>query len=248
MRAAVLREVSPRVKKGFDVGYRPEKFGQISNGRIELRSAFCKAVFKDKVKPLSRKIFGIGLQRTGTTSLGRALALLGFNHCGFQAELVNHYRQGDMAKVIAATEQYDSFEDWPWPLIYQQLHDIYPDALFVLTTRASEDRWFESMVKHAKFVAQKRAIANDGDLNARGRKSFRAEVYGYDNPEDNRGHHIDFYRSHCRAVRDYFSDKPASLIEVCWEHGDGWSELCAGLGVPVPQKHDFPHVNASREK
>lgn len=47
---------------------------------------------------------------------------------------------------------------------------------------------------------------------------------------------------HDAAVREWFRDRPESLLTADWEAGDGWQLLCGFLGEPVPAK-PFPHEN-----
>ena len=46
------------------------------------------------------------------------------------------------------------------------------------------------------------------------------------------------------AVRAFFG---SALIELCWERGDGWAELCRAIGEPAPDE-PFPHANRGRDK
>ena len=48
-------------------------------------------------------------------------------------------------------------------------------------------------------------------------------------------------------VREFFEDKPNNFLEVCWEHGHGWNELCEFLNLNVPKYVDFPHSNSIGE-
>ena len=42
----------------------------------------------------------------------------------------------------------------------------------------------------------------------------------------------------------FFACEPNRLLEICWENGDGWQQLCAFLGCPVPTM-PLPHCNAA---
>ena len=101
---------------------------------------------------------------------------------------------------------------------------------FVLTTRLDEEVWFNSLSKHVlRPVAQ--------------RFNYREHIYGAHHSENSRKIYIDTYLQHNQAVRDFFADKPGSLIEVCWEKGDSWHELCSFLNLDIPT-FPFPHKNA----
>lgn len=193
----------------------------------------------------SVKVFGIGLQRTGTTTLGKALSILGYKTRGFSLDCCNLYRDNKMQDLMKLTRQFDSFNDWPWPLIYKDLFKEYPTAIFILTVRKDEATWLGSMKSHAKYTTKKRQSCPE-KVKRIGAKSFRGEIYGYEDPHEYSEHYLDFYRRHNEAVREFFSDNPESLIEVCWENRSDWEQLCHPLGEPVTDTIEFPHVNKRR--
>ena len=99
------------------------------------------------------KIFGIGVNKTGTKSLGHGLHILGFkNNHNFDFKLIEDAQNGDLTQIQQIINKHDSFEDWPYPLIYKKLDELYPDAKFILTTRKDTDTWFHSLVKHSKLT------------------------------------------------------------------------------------------------
>lgn len=181
--------------------------------------------------PFDRKVIGVGYNKTGTTTLGACLKILGSErHTSISREALLLNYVGETDAVLRLMDYYTSFEDWPWPLVFREAYDRFPDAKFILTTRADEDVWFESLTNHAERGTRG------------GKPNIRRYVYGFDDPTEDRSHHITAYRTHNDAVREFFADKPGSLLEVCWERGDGWKELCGFLGVPVPDA-PFPHMN-----
>lgn len=178
------------------------------------------------------KIFGIGLNKTGTTSLGKALEMLGYHkHVKADLNLLQAWVSNDYNVIKKSIELNEVFEDWPWPLMYEWLIEEYPEAKFILTTRSSSDKWFQSLCKHADKT---------------GATEYRKIVYGHAMPHDNKEHHIEFYERHNEEVRAYFSrvKKSDQLLELCWEKGDGWKQLCPFLDKEVPSIH-FPTVNKS---
>ena len=173
------------------------------------------------------KVFGIGMNKTGTTTLGVCLESLGFSHTSYNLEMLRHVRRDELEPVIEFARGYDAFEDWPWPLIYRELDAAFPGSRFVLTTRLDVERWFGSLLRHADRT---------------GPTEMRTLVYGHAMPSANPEAHRAMYESHNAAVRSYFADRPGDFLEVCWERGDGWRELCSFLGCPQPDI-PFPHAN-----
>jgi hypothetical protein len=180
-----------------------------------------------------RKVFGIGLNKTGTKTLGAALRLLGRRHVSIRGDLLMAYRQGDLATVFAVCDANDSFEDWPFPLMYRELYERYGDtARYVLTVRRSPEVWLASLKNHALTTPVK--------------GHSRLLAYGHAYPHGLEEEHLAIYRDHNRAVLDFFAERGASHLvrQFCWETGDGWDALC-GLGEPVPQV-PFPRENVTR--
>ncbi|MCF2906665.1 sulfotransferase family protein [Octadecabacter sp. CECT 8868] len=180
------------------------------------------------------KIFGIGLNKTGTSTLKACCAQLGYSHVSCRRDLLIEYRKGNLAPMFEVADKYDCFDDWPWPLAYKELWARYADegAVFVLTHRISAEKWLSSLKKHS--------------LMTHPVEHCRGMAYGHDYPFGHEAEHIDFYNRHTREVRAFFESQGASdrLLELCWENGDGWDELCGFLGQPVPDA-PFPHTNKS---
>lgn len=177
------------------------------------------------------KVFGVGLNKTGTSSLRRALVSLGYSHCDIRGRLTGMFLKGHIGQVLETSKEFDSFEDWPWPMIYREAFAHYGDsARYVLTTRRSSEAWVESLKAHS--------LTTSPDNNPRKR------VFGYAYPHGAEAQHMAFYESHNAQVRQFFADNNASdlLIELCWETGDGWDELCNFLDEPLQDK-PFPHAN-----
>jgi hypothetical protein len=178
------------------------------------------------------KVFGIGLNKTGTTTLGDCLRLFGYRHASSNLELTRLAGRGDIEPVLRYAEDFDSFEDWPWPLVYRELDARFPGSKFILTVRRSSDAWLQSLKKHALLT---------------GPTEFRRIAYGFDQPDGHEAAHLAYYETHNRQVRDYFAARPGDFREMCWERGDGWSSLCKFLGHPIPNQ-PFPHANRSDRK
>lgn len=166
----------------------------------------------------SGKIFCIGFQKTGTTSLGKALEILGYDVCGPIG--VTDPRIGEKAIdwAIETIPHFDAFQDNPWPLLYKELDAMCPGSKFILTTRPPHS-WIRSM---RKYFGDYRAAAEEW-------------IYG-DNctPLKNPRRCIMRYRRHNREVRNYFKNRPHDFLEIDFSKGDGWEEICAFLEHNVP--------------
>jgi len=177
------------------------------------------------------KVFGIGLNKTGTSSLRSALVMLGYNHCTLRGQMTHKYFNNSFSQIFKTVEEYDSFEDWPWPLMYKQVFEKYGEtARYVLTRRRSPEAWVESLKAHS--------MGTNPDSNPRKR------IFGFDYPHGAEARHIEYYENHLSEVRQYFADQNATdvMCEVCWEDGAGWQELCNFLNEPLSDT-PFPHAN-----
>lgn len=171
------------------------------------------------------KVFCIGFHKTGTTSLAVALKMLGYRVTG-----PNNTKDPDIAEKVYAlaeelSEQYDAFQDNPWPVLYQEMDQRWPGSKFILTRRPSE-AWIRSQVKDFGLAET----------------PMRRWIYGVGCPQGNETVYVERYERHNREVLDYFRDRPDDLLELDLPAGHGWAEICQFLGHPLPDK-PFPHAN-----
>jgi len=175
------------------------------------------------------KVFGVGLNKTGTTTLGKALEILGYtDHVGYREDLCVQYYQGKIDEVLAIAYNYNNFEDLPWPLLYAECFESFNESKFILTKRSSSSIWLESYVRHAKN---------------KGPKMVRELVYGREMPNGYEEEFVSVYERHIQSVERFFSSHaPERLLSICFEHDQGWSTLCDFLDKPIPEV-DFPWLN-----
>lgn len=185
---------------------------------------------------LKPKIFVLGLSKTGTTSIGNALALLGYKRLGWKdiksRHLVSSYLHGETEALLWQTQHYDAFEDLPWPFVYREVAERWPDAKFVLSLRRDEETWVRSLRRHL----------------GRGPWAPAKAIYGADSVEGNEEVVLEVYRNHSAAVREYFADKPEKLVEIVIDDRDGnWEKLCEVARCPADKMKgmDFPKSNTA---
>jgi hypothetical protein len=176
------------------------------------------------------KVFGIGFQKTATSSLGEALELLGYSVHGPFGWTDPEIRYTALHRAMSIANDYDAFQDFPWALLYKQLDDKFPGSKFILTLR-DEECWFKSMVKHFGVRAT----------------PMREWVYGVPYPRGQRDIYIQRYRSHNEEVKSYFQGRPNDLLVMNITEGDAWNVLCPFLGHAVPDA-DFPRANTTAKR
>jgi len=178
------------------------------------------------------KIFCVGLSRTGTTTFNAVMTRLGFlARSGPSGLGLALYERGRFDDICAIADGYDCLCDLPYPLLYDKLAERYPDSLFVLTTRSSEDKWLESL----------RAL----NLRNGPTEAFRT-AYGCYEVAGHEDQLLALYREHNESVRQFFAGSDR-FVEVCWEEGDGMQKIGAMLGIDVAGL-SAPVANASADK
>jgi hypothetical protein len=185
----------------------------------------------------SRKILGLGLSRTATTSLARALRILGYRSLHFPPFAFRYTHLGalmglrQLRLVRGVYERYDALIDIPVIPFYKELDLAHPGSRFILTVREKES-WLESCRTFGRFQPDLR-------LPLRGQE-LRMLVYG--TVHFDRGRFSEAYDRHHRDVHDYFRERPDDLLVLNICAGEGWERLCPFLGHDVPGV-PFPWVN-----
>jgi len=180
------------------------------------------------------KVFGIGLSRTGTTSLTDALNLLGIKSVHFPydsqtlAELSAFQVSGRHALTLSILHRYQGAADTPIALVYRGLDRGYPDSRFILTVR-DQPSWLASCERFWSTTVRS-AGSNVAWINR--------SVYGIEHFD--RTVFARIYDRHCANVRDYFRTRQRDLLTLNIVEGQGWPELCSFLNLPMPRVA-FPH-------
>lgn len=166
------------------------------------------------------RIFGIGLNKTGTISLHEALERLGYRslHWGGPEprRLIERAMEAGRPMVDDLSE-YDAFSDiWLLSQNFELLDRQYPGSRFILTTRDLEG-WLESRRHHVeKNIARREQGLYDGIFL----------TVDYD--EWTR-----LYHEHHDRVLAYFAGRPRDLLVMNIVGGDGYEVLCPFLDEPV---------------
>jgi hypothetical protein len=175
------------------------------------------------------KVFCVGLSKTGTTSLTRALRLLGLDAVHWYATRDAFVYDGDRLRIDwDLFERHDAFADTPIARIYPELDARYPGARFILTGRDTA-AWLRSF-------ADQFAAGGLDPFSAR----LHLELYGTDTFDADRCRAA--FEGHRARVRSHFAGRPDALLEMDIGAGDGWGPLCEFLGRPrtdIPFPHRF---------
>ena len=163
------------------------------------------------------KIFGIGLAKTGTTSLNDAFAILALASIG-------------CPESIAATRRFDAATDGIVADQFEALDRAFPGSKFIYTIRDRES-WLNS---YTRYHGRKQSPMP-------GHTDMMLRLYGTTGTE--RETLLAAYERHEKHVLAYFKDRPDDLLvmDICGGRAD-WEKLCKFIGKPVPDV-PFPSSN-----
>jgi hypothetical protein len=179
------------------------------------------------------KILGAGLSKTGTTSLARALSMLGYETLDCDQERLNEVIYGvDNDPSFRIYDDVGAVTDLPTAYFYRELLGAYPDLQVILTIR-SEDDWWQSIEYHFN-------CAHPVTDPARDKFRWRLRNLAYGSPMAHEFLFRKRYREHNDGVAAAVS--PGRLLVMDITAGDGWEKLCGFLREPIPDI-EFPHEN-----
>jgi Sulfotransferase domain len=197
------------------------------------------------------KVVGAGLGRTGTTSLKLALERLIGGRCCHMFEVFERpasvplwhaAARGESVDWATLMDDYEASVDWPAAAFWPELSAANPDAVVLLSTRASPQQWWASMERTIVGVLSAEVPADNESLRAHRAMVLEVFVRRFTPDWRDPAAAIAAYERHNERVR---RDAPSErLLE--WQPGDGWEPICERLGVPAPAQ-DFPNVNSTAE-
>lgn len=99
-----------------------------------------------------RKVYIVGLNKTGTSSLGEAMREAGCRHLSYSPFAIKAFNNRDFDTLKAILESFDSFDDKPWndPAIWPLMRQIQPEALWCYTFR-DVDKWSRSYLNYSEL-------------------------------------------------------------------------------------------------
>lgn len=175
------------------------------------------------------RVFGIGLNKTATSSLHEALTVLGFTSLHDGGPEVHDAVQAAIdagAPLLSNLDQrIDAFSDIG--LLSRRfgiLDRQYPGSWFVLTVRPVDD-WIDSRTRHVqRNVALKEAGEYHGTFLVVDEARWRQE-----------------WEEHTSRVRAYFEGR-RDFLEIDLTRAPEWGPLCELLGLDEPAA-PFPWAN-----
>jgi hypothetical protein len=169
------------------------------------------------------KVFGLGLSKTGTSSLGEALNQVGIKTIHYYSDEATCQEFQTSSYRLSILNDYQGIVDIPVVPYYAQLDKQYPGSKFIFTIRDKES-WLKSIELHLKLLME--WWENFPDFKKFhefisaclcGSIGFDREWFWY------------VYRTHQQNALQYFENCPRDLLllDIC--RGEGW-----GKTLPVP--------------
>lgn len=216
--------------------HRVVNFGVIGCGVVYRNYDFIQ---RYHIKPIPTRIFGIGMHKTGTTSLHEALNIMNLDCAHWPsahwAKAVWNEMQEGSSKTL---EKHYSACDLPITLLYKELDIAYPNSKFILTLR-DEGEWLDSVERHWNPEYNEYRKMWDTDPFTHkvhsllyGRKKFDRDIF------------LARYRKHTADVLNYFKDRHNDLLVLTTGHDNSWDRLCEFLNLPIPNE-PYPRLNFS---
>lgn len=223
-----------RFKYGWKHGVDPHRAPPYYNREIEDYRGSYRIPSRGEVPDPGRgRIFCIGLNKTGTTSLHEALGRLGFTSLHWGGPALRRFIEVSLASGRPLLElidpHIDAFSDIQVLSEHYELLDRqYPGSRFILTTRPLDD-WIDSRKRH---------VASNRRRQASG--TYHGDFLTVDEPAWR-----DHWTCHVDAVRSHFAGRP-EFLELDLTMDPDWEPLCGFLGVAVPTL-PFPWTNRGRD-
>jgi Sulfotransferase domain len=212
------------------------------------------------------KVFGIGANKTGTTTLQQCFHIAGLNVAPQEpGEVLGmQLARGVFDGMRRYIDAFDAFQDAPFAhrTTFAQVDAMYPGSRFVLTVREPE-AWFSSLIRfHKKIMGSDPAAPHptreevtrfaylyqgymaekhEQDILLRVDDDLRCEVdWSLSYKKD---HLIARYLERNRLIARHFAQRPKDLLVIDVSQEKTTERLIDFLGLPRQLVTDMPHAN-----
>ncbi len=201
---------------------------------------------------MKNKVFGLGFSKTGTTSLERAMEILGYNVCrgnwknGHTYYLLAMFMAEDRNEIRRMTQYWDAFFDGPFggTDLYLDLQKWYPEAKFIHVVRKAEE-WYSSFEKMIlQFDPSMDTTWKTYHEKRFGSCHYFEKVFSINDLKGNKEKIVNHYKNYNKAVYDHFKDDP-NYLQYDLDIDDPWGMICGFLDEKVPEA-SFPHENKAK--
>lgn len=203
-----------------------------------------------------QKIFCVGQNKTGTTSLAHALVELGIpvaptlrDHDQLMERVFRDWYRDDYSRIIRFCYSARAFQDYPFslPRTYAALDQAFSGSKFILTVRDTPEQWCHSFTNYYlnKYwngsypIHSRSTTANPHSAFALRRMRM---IYGdWEDPFDS-GKLMRAYEVQNESVLSYFDSRSDDFIVINVAVDEDYMRLCSFLGKS-PVRASFPWIN-----
>lgn len=214
------------------------------------------------------KVFVIGFNKTGTTSLREILMNIGFrvaNQQDQEKHLTHILSTGRYDALQEFAAKYDAFQDLPFSQghFYVACDALFPNSKFILTVR-NTDEWFESLLRfHKKVFGFDDETSIDLDF-AKDKALYLHKNYTYEQfvrralvvngtdvePDSSklydREQNVRRYEERNEAILKYFYNRPSDLLVLDLSAEEDTSKICSFLELSNDTVQPMPQENRTR--
>ncbi|HEU0222710.1 MAG TPA: sulfotransferase [Paracoccaceae bacterium] len=181
------------------------------------------------------KTFGIGLPKTGLTSMLIFARNLGFEARGRDRRGYGLLRQGRYGEILDLYTEAEFWCDVPTPLMYKLAFERFPGARFVLTVRRDARTWYESLCRHNRF--------------AHPLKNKHRWIFGRYYPHGFAEEHMAYYERHNREAEAWLRARGAAdRLLILQVDTPGAAQAFARFLGRETDATEFPRENVSAKR
>ena len=202
-----------------------------------------------------QKVFCIGMNKSGTTSLQTLLSDHGYT-IGNQLEgemLLKNFENMENGTIKAYFSKCDAHQDVPCslPNFYKRLDHIFPNSKFILTIRDNPEIWYNSLISfNTKIFSSTDSLPTFSDLmnSTYCYKGWIVDcmkvIFNYPTiPLYDKTEYIATYSNHTKAVKEYFLSKPKQLLILNLSEKNGVENISNFLGIKLLKNYKMPWLN-----
>ncbi len=211
------------------------------------------------------KIFCIGYNKTGTTSLEAILRQFGYKLPDQQEQELQLSKKTfstDYTVLERFCAEYDAFQDMPFSqgLTYVAADSLFPNSKFILTERPA-DAWFKSMCKFHKKIYKIDDLSTLTEKDVIEKFTYLYPGYSHGNKErllssfkgDLRSvnweklydydYYTDMYNRRNEEIKRYFMNARGKLLAIDITQEKTTEKICEFLNIPLESSTDMHHRN-----
>lgn len=211
----------------------------------------------DEIKNIEKekKVFLLGMSKTGTTSIEQLLIECGYRVCrghwnnNVTNYLLSCYVHNDLEEILRLTTYYDAFTDAPWGggYLHENITRLYPDGLFILSYRDVND-WYTSLenmfLQYDKnYMTTMETMKSFGGY---GIVEFFKKIFDISNLYDNMDKIKHYYMNYNEEVRKYFKVNNYKFLEIDITEKNFDSRVITEFINCKRTNRSMPHLNKAK--